>query len=184
MEVNFKGKYLNSTYVRKFNPTTKKYVPEMVHFVEINSQNKKDIKTLKKMAQSRDEMSFANQIYQKAKSKPNLMTYVLTNQSSDYEILSPEDVLGVCQLSKENYDVFCLEHLQTKPEFQQENKDREYKRIGRRIVHSLKKIFYDKTLRVNYLFDKIPFYMDNGFDSESDLFGDLTWKAQKRKSNL
>ena len=131
MEVNFKGKYLNSTYVRKLNPSTKKYVPEMVHFVEINSQNKKDIKTLKKVAQTWDKTSFATQIYQKAKSKPNLMTYVLTNQSSDYESLSPEDVLGVCQLSKENHDVFCLEHLQTKPEFQQENKEREYKCIGR-----------------------------------------------------
>lgn len=184
MEINFKANYLNSTYIRKLNPVTKKYVPEKVHFVEINSQNKKDIKTLKKLAKSWDNKSFADTIYVNAKTKPNLRTYALTSQTSDYEILSPEDVLGVCQLSKENHNVFCLEHLQTKPEFQQENKDREYKRIGRRIVHSLKKVFYDKTLRVNYLFDKIPFYMDNGFDFESDLFGDLIWKASKRKSNL
>lgn len=184
MEVNFKGKYLNSTYVRKLNPSTKKYVPEIVHFVEINSQNKKDIKTLKKLAKSWDNKSFADTIYVNAKTKPNLRTYALTSQTSDYETLSPENILGLCQLSKENYDVFCIEHLQTKPEYQQENKSREYKRIGRRIVHSLKKVFYDKTLRVNYLFDKISFYMDNGFDFESDLFGDLTWKAQNRKSNL
>ena len=184
MEINFKANYLNSTYIRKLNPATKKYVPDMVHFVEINPQNKKDIKALKKVAQVWDRKSYANRIYQNAKSKPNLKTYALTHQDSNYEILEHDNILGLCQLSKENYDVFCIEHLQTKPEYQVENKNREYKRIGRRTLHSLKKVFYDKTLRVNYLFDKIPFYMDNGFDSESDLFGDLTWKAQNRKSNL
>ena len=184
MEINFKANYLNSTYIRKLNPATKKYAPDMVHFVEINPQNKKDIKALKKVAQIWDRKSYANRIYQNAKSKPNLKTYILTRQDSDYEILEHDNILGLCQLSKGNYDVFCIEHLQTKPEYQVENKNREYKKIGSRIIHSLKKVFYDKTLKVNYLFDKIPFYIDNGFDFESDVFGDLTWRSQNRKSSL
>jgi hypothetical protein len=156
----------------------------MVNFVEINSQNEKDIKALKKVAQTWSEKCFANQIYKNAKSKPNLMTYALTKQKSDYENLEYKNVLGLCQLSKEMNGVMSIEYLQTKPEFQIENKNREYKKIGSRVLHSLKKVFHDKTLRVNYLFEKITFYMDNGFDFEGEVFGDLIWRAQGRKANL
>lgn len=156
----------------------------MVHFVEINSQNKKDIKVLKKIAKNWDSKSYASNIFEKAKSQPTLKTYALTKQNSDYENLEHENVLGLCQLSKEMGDVVCIEYLQTNPEFQIENKNRVYKKIGSRILHSLKKVFYDKTLRVNYLFEKITFYMDNGFDFESEVFGDLIWKAQGHKTNL
>ena len=184
MQVNFKGNYLNSTNVKKLNPTTRKFAPELAHFVEIDSRNKKDIKALKRVAQTWNNDSYANRIYQNAKSKPNLKTYILTRQDSNYEILESDNILGLCQLSKENYDVFCIEHLQTKPEYVQENKNREYKTIGRSILDSLKKVFHDKTLRVNYLFEKIPFYMDNGFDFVDELFGDLVWKNSGQKQSL
>ena len=104
-----------------------------------------------------------------------------TKQNSNYEKLNYEDILSLCQISKENPQQYCIEHLETKPGYQQENRDREYKRIGSRTLHSLKKAFYDKSISVNYLYTRIEFYMKNGFDFEDSIYGDLIWKAPNKK---
>ena len=48
-------------------------------------------------------------------------------------------------------------------------------------IHNLKKIFYDKKIRVNYIFEELNFYLNHGFDFNGEPFGELVWKAQKRK---
>lgn len=182
MEINFKANLINTTYVRKLSPTAKKFVPHEVSFVEINPRLKDDIKALKKLANHWGAKSmFANSIYKKAKTNPNEKTYLLTEQSSNFEKLDFTQILGITQLSKEETDKYCIEYLETKPDLQKSNKNRDYKRIGSRILHSLKKTFYNKKIRVNYIFEELNFYLSNGFDFEGELFGDLTWKAQKRK---
>ena len=108
-----------------------------------------------------------------------LKTFALTSQEYNFEDLDHSRILGIVQLSKETPYQYCIEHLETKPEYQQKNSSREYKCIGRRILHSLKKNFYDKSIKVNYLFSKVAFYMDNGFKSNGEVFSDLIWKAER-----
>lgn len=181
MEVNFKANYVNSTYIRRYNPLTKKFVPQSVSFVEFNHKDRHDIRTLRKVSKSWTGASYARNIYQYAKTKPDKRTFAITKQEDHFEKLEPDKILSLCQLAREDYKNYCIEFLETKPEYQQENKSREYKRIGSRTLHSLKKRFYDKTIKVNYLFTKIEFYMNNGFDFKDSMFGDLIWKAPKRK---
>jgi hypothetical protein len=182
MEINFKANLINKTCVRKFNPAIKKFVPHEVYFVEINPRLKEDIKALKKLAKSwGDKSLFANSVYKNAKTNPKEKTYLLTEQASGYDKLDFTQVLGITQLSKEETDKYCIEYLETRPDLQKSKKEREYKRIGSRILHNLKKIFYDKKIRVNYIFEELNFYLNHGFDSNGEPFGELVWKAQKRK---
>ena len=184
MEVNFKANLLSRTNVRKYSPNLKRFAPQQVSFLEINPRCKKDIKSLKRIAKIWGKGSlFADNIYQYAKSDLKRRTFILTEQNEGFDVVDATKILGIGQLTKEDTDKYCIEYLETKPDYQQKNKSREYKRIGNRFLHSLKKEFYDKILRVNFLFDEnvIKFYMNNGFSFLNNIFGDLVWKAQNRK---
>ena len=188
MEINFKANFINKTSVKKLSPVTKEFVSHEVSFVEINPRLKDDIKALKKMANLWGEDSvFASTIFYFAKKDPRdprKRTFLLTDQKDSFEKLEPQKILGITQLDKEKAGESCIEYLETKPEFQCCNNEREYKELGSTILDSLKKVFQDKTLKVDYIFDRVDFYLNNGFNFRDEVLGDLIWKAQKRKSNL
>lgn len=182
MEINFKANLISKTYVRKLNPTAKKFVPHEVSFVEINPLQESDIKALKKMSKLwGDDSIFANTIYYFAKRDPRKRTFILTEQEKEFEKLEPEKILGLTQLTRELSGIYDIEYLETKPEYQLENKNREYKKIGSQILDCLKKVFYESNLKVDYIFDRVEFYMKNGFIFEDAVLGDLVWKAPKNK---
>lgn len=182
MEINFKANPLSKTYVRKYSPIKNKYVPFEVNFLELNSREKNDIKPLKRLSRLwNSEEDFARKIYRKAKLNPNLRTFVLTTQNYNFEKVDEEKILGITQLSKENSEQYCIEYLETNPKYQFSNETREFKSIGKRTLHSLKKTFYDKSIRAKYLMSRASFYWDNGFDFVDDFLGDLVWKTQQRR---
>ena len=181
MEVNFKANLLSKTYVRKLDPIKNKFVPHEVSFLEINSREKRELKAIKRLGCLwNSEEDFATKIFRKAKSDPRLRTFVLTTQQENFDTVDETKILGITQLSKENPEQYCIEYLETDPRQQYTNKDREFKKVGRRILHSLKKAFYDKSIRVKYLMERTSFYYDNGFEFVDDFFGDLVWNAQKK----
>ena len=180
MEVNFKANFINKTYVQKLNPVTSQFCSQEVSFVEINPRLKDDIKALKKLVNNWGSRSlFTDLIYKIAKSDPRRKTYFLTEQSSDFEKIDFTKILGISQLSKEDVNQYCIECLETRPDIQKSNKARNCLGVGTEILESLKKLFFDKRLRVNYIFEELDFYLKNGFENEP--FGDLVWKAQNRK---
>ena len=182
MEINFKANLINKTCVRKFSPTAKNFVPYEVSFAEINPYSRKDLKALKKLTKTwGDKSYYAKTIYSLNKSNPNLKTYVLTEQETDFKKLDPKKILGIAQMRKESSDLYCIDFLETKPELQKTNKERNYKRIGSRMLHCFKKTFFDKTLKVDYIFDEIQFYINNGFYFNDPVLMELIWKLQKRK---
>ena len=109
------------------------------------------------------------------------MKYAQKISKDNFDKLDFTQILGMAQLSKEYRDCYCIDHLETRPDLQKSNVNRDCKRIGSRILHCLKRAFYDKKLKVNYIFEEINFYLNNGFIFEDEPFGDLTWSAQKRK---
>lgn len=182
MEVNFRANYLSSTNVRRLDPIKNKFVPYKVNFLEINPREKRDIKALKKLSKLwNSEDDFAGKIYRNAKSDPRLRTFILTEQGDNFNIVEENSILGITQLSKESPEQYCIEFLETDPQYQLSNPNRKIKSIGKRMLHSLKKVFYDKSIRVKYLMERTSFYWDNGFDFVDDFFGDLVWKAQSKK---
>ena len=181
MEINFKANFINTTQIMKLNPTTKKFVSHEVSFVEINPRLKDDIKALKKMAKLWGEESiFAHTIFYFAKKDPRKRTFLLTEQVDKFEKLEPEKILGITQLSKEIAGESCIEYLETKPEFQYYNDKRKYKKVGSKILDNLKNIFQDKALKVDYIFDRVDFYLQNGFIFKDEVLRDLIWEAKRK----
>lgn len=181
MEINFRARCIDSTNIRKITPLLKKNVARPVSFIEFNTSEKNDIKVLKKVAKDWKDSAFAKRIYELAKSKPDKKIFAITKQNSDFENINHKDILSLTLLTKEYPKKYCIDFLETKPEYQQENKSRKYKRIGSRTLHCLKKHYIDSSIKVNYLYSKIEFYMNNGFDFEDSIFGDLVWQAPDRK---
>ena len=181
MEINFKANYLNTTNIEKLSPTTKKFVPHEVSFVEINPRLKDDIKALKKMTKLWGEDStFASPILYFAKTDPRKRTFFITEQKDSFEKIDPKKILGITQLGKEIAGECSIEYLETKPGLQYSDKGREYKKIGSCILDGLKEIFQDKTLKVDYIFDRVEFYLHNGFDFRDEVLSDLIWNANKK----
>ena len=181
MEVNFKANYISNPNIKKLSPVTKEFVSHEVSFVEINPRLKDDIKALKKMANLWGEDSvFASTIFYFAKKDPRKRTFLLTDQKDSFEKLEPQKILGITQLDKEIAGECCIKYLETKPDFQYCNDEREYKKIGSNILKGLKKVFHNKTLTVDYIFDRVDFYLHNGFDFRDNVLSDLIWNANKK----
>ena len=185
MEVNFKANLISKTTIKKYNPEKAIFLPKQVSFVEMLSSDKNDMKALKKTIRLfGGKKSLTRTAYYKAKENPARRTFVLTTQDDSFENIDYKNILGVTQVYKEKDNVNCIDFLETKPEFRRENNNRELKGVGRRILHSLKKLFYGETLSVNYLSSKLKFYIDNGFDfdTENDLYDrDIFWKTPSRR---
>lgn len=185
MEINFKANLINTTHVRKLNPITKQFTPHKVSFVEINSKSRRDIKTLKKLAKAWGEKSYyAEAIYLITKTFPSFRTYLLTEQDADFKNIDHKKVLGITQLSQISKDHLCIDYLETKPEYQKTNPNREYKKIGSEILHSLKRIFINKTLEVDYILEEVDFYQNNGFYFNDPISMNLIWNFKKEKKDL
>ena len=148
MEINFKANLINTTHVRKLNPITKQFTPHKVSFVEINSKSRRDIKTLKKLAKAWGEKSYyAEVIYLITKTFPSFRTYLLTEQDADFKNIDHKKVLGITQLSQISKDHLCIDYLETRPEYQKTNPNREYKKNWFRNITQLEKNFYKQDIR-------------------------------------
>ena len=181
MEINFKANLINKPNIKKLCPTTNEFVSHKVSFVEINPRLKDDIKALKNMSKLWDKDSiFASTIYYYAKKDPRKRTFLITEQADKFEKLEPEKILGITQLSKEVAGEHSIEYLETKPELQCCNIKRNYKKIGSCILDNLKEVFQNKTLKVDYIFDRVDFYLQNGFYFRDEVLGDLIWNANKK----
>ena len=183
MEINFKANLVNKTYIRKYNSSKQKYLPEQVSFVELLHGDVGDKKVLKKITRKWKAPNFANLIYDKFKKRPDYRTFALTTQNDNFEKLDDAKILGLEQISTESG--VSIEYLQTMPYTKYPQKDREYKKVGSRMVHCLKKEYYYNKIGANALWSVIDFYykkhgFDHAYPDEDDL-GVLVWRRPERR---
>lgn len=140
---HFGAKYVNKMKVGKL--VNDKYEQVNASFVKIEKNNKKDLKALHDIAKYWEHDKYAINIYQKTNAGCSDDVYALTSQTSNFENLNPNEILGVCEIGATEFLGGFLDYLQVKPEFVYNIKP-EYKGVGTAIINSLKKIYYKISL--------------------------------------
>ena len=180
--VSFGAKYIDFSFVKKYDKASKKFLPSRVSFVKLEAGNKDDI----------DALDFAEKKWAKADFMPKIATaghwmennpieiYALTCQADNFEKLRGKDILAFAEIR--NDDTFPngkqLHYLQVRPNAQNVNsKQNKYKHVGKKTVLFLQKI-YDEI----YLFSKSDeniksFYESCGFKEDFCGTDHFRWRA-------
>ena len=176
--ISFKANYINTVQVQKLVGSS--YKPCNASFVEFNTNDKKDTFTLKEVSDLWGDC-YARDIKDDFKSDDfppkNKHVYGLTLQNNNFEYIKPESVLGIVEF-QENEDSNKLEFLQVNPENQSYQFGRpKHKKVGTRIIDSLKKLYYSKPMKLHSVFSAKNFYKKNGFNIDNESFDklDLVW---------
>lgn len=180
VNINFKANYINTVQVQK--RVGSNYKPCNASFVEFNPDDKKDIFTLKEVSDLWGDC-YACDIKDDFKSddfkRSDKHVYGLTLQDKNFEYVKPDSVLGIVEI-QENKDSNKLMFLQVSPENQVYQFGRpEHKKVGTRIIDSLKNIYSSKPMKLHSVFSAKYFYQKNGFyiDPESLDKLDYVWNA-------
>ena len=146
------------------------YVPEDVHFVELESHNAADVQALKNVAKYWKHSIYTDSVYNslldKSKSDKSICErkfYSLTTQQSGFELLDDEKILGISEVMvRRNPSEIYLCYIEADPKYIYEQ-TREYKRIGTAMLDSLKKLYSKITLNARDTYAVKKFYLKNDF---------------------
>lgn len=166
--INFKAQYIATKNISK--KMIKSYRDIDVDIVELKSNDKNDLKTMRNLA-IRWKNSFASAIeraFLYSEKSPNEHFYALTLPQDSYEKLDAQKVLGICDIV--DTDPFTkLDFLQTKPKYINANKKSEYASIGSTLVDFIKSREETEKIRVLSLKDAMPFYEKKDFKHQGDI---------------
>ena len=165
--INFTANYIDRTQVKKLYDVQNSNMD--VAFVEFNSANKNDLRTLESLSYSWGPSELPHFIYicadEQAKGASSLAFdrfFAITRLQDSYEKINPQNVLGIAQTSHACGAVE-IQFLQTHPEYEYANPNRQIKKVGNALVKSIQKFFK------NFDIDVVPknsaetFYEKLGF---------------------
>lgn len=168
--INFKANFIKPVTIKHGNNK------QDVSFVEIDTNNKKDITTLSNVAYGWGIKTYAYDIYTNAadtwrKGGMGFYSvnpehyYAVTKQKDNFEDLNFNEILGVVQLN-ENDDSNEIKYLQIDPKHCHGSDKRKYSNIGHSIVDSLKSLYPQKKMTLYANYDAIDFYKKEGFKED------------------
>ena len=187
--VNFKADLINKLHIGKVINKDKRIYPQtQVSFVKINPFSSKDINALKCCAEYWQYGIFATNVYHAACALRNKSKYyldhdvfALTSQTSDFDNLNEDSILGLLHVSRNKDNSIFIEHIQTKPHTSLSIVP-EFKGIGTGILNSLKLLTDKITCFPARTKSVIDFYERNGFTKDKDVLDCYIW--QKPKSTV
>ena len=162
MNISFKANFIHNQNIIKNNKKSS------VSFVQIDTNNSKDIQAIKELDFLWGRKTYAGDIYQNILDNKrnnnfnNQKYYILTNQKNNFDIIDSEKILGITEIQTNQY-FNKINFLQVAPNEKFDNPYRKYKHIGKGIINSIKEIFSDKTIILYSNQNSIPFYKKMGF---------------------
>ena len=171
--INFKASYHLSTEYLKKN-VNNEYEKFPASFVEIQTKQKDDIFALMHTAklwqtENNGKTTFASDIAHDAYYDNHIQTakiFALTKQKNNFENLIPEKILALMEVLPRGKKLQEIIFLQVSPEKNFNNKNREYKNIGKSFVTSLINLFPQKDIVLEPLENARKFYLKLGFENQ------------------
>lgn len=169
--LNFNAKFIRAVQIQKFQTELYSYRPKKACFVEIDSGNCNDAFALANAAHYwENDLYGANISYtalQMMGHNPMLSDkkiYALTLQKHNFEELDENKILGMAEITDADKNSIELNYIQVKPDIIYALRNQPYKKIGTRIIDSLKKIYNNKVILLTARAGKTgEFYVKNGF---------------------
>lgn len=150
-------------------------------FVQIDCDNKWDIKALENIGTYWENSLYGNKYYNTAmlkfkKEKYHKIydVYALTLQQENFEKLNPDEIMGVVEVMHIGDKKINIEHIEGKPEYVNEI-NRRYNEIGTSMLKSLKKFYNVITLTARKSKAVSNFYIKNEFVETSENSGFFVW---------
>jgi len=166
---SFTAKQINKETILKLNSEAKNYFPQEANFIEINPNNKYDIKALLEIANNWIYGMYSNvisyngkRLKEKELDRCTNKIFALTKQTKDFKIIKSDEILGIMEIDLEKPKKVNLNYIQVMPDNIHINKERSYKNIGTALIKSIRKRFNDKTLSLNPIEKEIEFYKKLG----------------------
>ena len=173
--------------VMKLNNEDKNYRQEQVSMVEIDLDNKNDIKTLSNLSENWTNANLVTSLYSEAKEmseedeyRLDYRFYAITSQNDDFENLDPEKILSVCEIeTSEDDDSAFIEYIQSHPDSSSKIYP-EYKRGASAMLDGLKYYYDNIRLYAIPTKDVLNFYKRNDFYPCCKNRHYLCWTKQKK----
>ncbi len=181
--VNFGANFITNTTIQKYNAKKKSYFPTDVSFVEIDPQNKNDLKALTDAAKywgnndsyALNIASAATGIAAEFINAVKNKIYAVTRQTDNFDKLNDQKILCLAHVELEDNQPAELEYLQVNPDMIYTLKEPQYKHIGTGFLNTLKKIYHEAIV-LNAAYSAATFYEKNGFKCISPQTLRYIWK--------
>lgn len=165
--ISFGAKFIQNSTIQKYNPTTKKYMPEDVSFIEIIPKDNNDKRVLKQLNKQWQGPNYTGSILDDMLecssdySSINSRFFAITTQKKNLKHLDHKLILGLAEMELSDPKTPFLEYLQVHPNFIGQLFESKCKHIGTAILDSLKNMYSSITLHSTD--SALDFYKKNGF---------------------
>ena len=180
--ISFGALPINNTKILQFDKKTKRFLPEKVKFVQIDSRNKLDITALDSLIDKWKGADYIRRIVTASHwvGIAPIEVYAITSQKDKFESLDSEKILGLAEMRDDirpNYK--RLHYLQVNPKAINVNQtgDKNYKLVGRKMIKSLKKIYKRIALDSADSPNIEKFYQNNCFIKDYRTEGRYLWSS-------
>jgi len=171
--ISFKANPIYYTRIAKLENNSTKPKPYKVSLVELDYENLNDIKSLKETSELWDNNeTFAFKIYQKFSEcyykyqrEQKYRVLALTQQSKNFNQLSPTQILGLLMIDIRNSleNNIYVDFLQTHPEHKTFSQTRTFNGIGRRLMEYIIEKYKNKNINLFPSDNSSDFYQKLGF---------------------
>lgn len=183
----FGATLINNVRIQKLDADTGSYKTQRASFVKFDPKNRRDLSAIKGATKGWDGDFFgryvalrAEQIAKKYLSPHINHVYLLTSQLDNFDKLDKNAILGIAEMQTADAEENVLSFLQVKPESTFIKGKRPYKKVGARILSSLKKIYKEKITLISTTI-ATKFYENQGFVMLNEEMLKYGWKMGKRK---
>jgi len=183
--INFGAKLVQNKMIYK-REQIGKYLPQKVSIAEIDTNNINDVLFLKIFAETANPYSYAECLFSDAIMNLQVKIggfiqkiLVLTSQQKDFENMKPEEVKGFISYYKHPNDEIRINYLEGLHNNFFNNKNREYKHIGKALFNSMLELEKPKKITLHSTCFAKPFYLGMGFEKnpQSDSNHELIYIA-------
>ena len=178
--ISFSAKFKNPVEILK-KDIAGNYAPYEVAFIELEPNNKNDIKALANLNKYwSDKEQYVSSIYATAlvlRDNEDLQNFTrifaVTEQNDKFEKLNGEKILGLTEVSTRKPKEYYISYIQVNPR-NVFSISPEFKRVGTRILDSIKSMADRIVLSPNSR-NTAKFYEENGFKPCQDTNGFWEW---------
>ena len=183
--ISFGARFLQKLPVLKYSYEKKLYQPSTADIVDLNPFDINDVKSVEEIAKEFGSDTFVNNIafnikhayvYKDSRSdlSDDMRILALTRQTSNFNDLKADEVLGVVEISELNNKKIEIEYLNTNPQYIYSYGPPYIKRIGTAIINYLKDKYDCITL--NSASSATVFYLKNGFKRMRENTNRFLWQ--------
>jgi len=186
--ISFKSNFISPVNIQKKSKDDN-YVGSSASLVEIDVTNDDDVFAVDDLPKLWGNKNFVSeisknikQIYTYADYDTPIKAYAVTLQSSHFEKLKPNKILGIVQLDTRAEDINELDYLQVNPKYAKtyckSSDTRSYKGIGSSLLDSIKNIYPSKKIHLTSAPSAVEFYKNNAFvQTKSNDDQDFIWNV-------